>query len=393
VTTLFDKTTEEKKTFTVQQVAQMEGYWRERTIQRICEKQGYQKAGRGRGKYNNIPESELHLFRRPEKIPPEKIPKQKEEGATRKGSSLKTSLLDPDILKASDKTNLKTTESPIHIIEETEENAKKSPSNIDEMEKPEKPEPELKENLHDLPKAKKEKPFTGYIRLYKAIRNWRYAKEPYTRLVFEEFLLTANYQDEEVSYMDMDDKGKEKKILIKRGQVTTSIRQIAEATGISYQSVRTAFKKLQSTQEIIKHELPKYIQKHLFSLYDIPNYVKYQPPLKNAKKQRTIHSQDTQQKPFEPRTEEERIAYSILQGINEESFHNYKPTQNNLQPIINQLRRGYTEEELEEILLNKLSDIDENRYTGEPDPSMNPSILYGDDFDKWREISGILDKH
>jgi DNA-binding Lrp family transcriptional regulator len=383
--TLFDKTTEEKKTFTVQDIAQREGYWGERTIQRICEKQGYQKASGG--KYN-IPESDLHLFRRPEKIP-----KTKEKGATREGNPPKDSLLDSDIIKASDQTNFQTTESHIPIVEEIEKIATKSASNNDEMEKPEKPELESKENLHDLPKAKKEKPFTGYIHLYKAIRNWRYAKEPFTRLVFEELLLTANYQDEEFIYTDMDDKGKEKKILIKRGQVTTSIRQIAESTGISLQSVRTALKKLQSTQEIIKHELPKYIQNHLFSLYDIPNYVKYQPQPKNAKKQRKIHSQDKQQKPFKPRTEEERIAYSILQGINEESFHNYQPTQNNLQPIINQLRRGYTEEELEEILQNKLSDIEENRYTGEPDPSMHPSILYGDDFDEWREISGILAKH
>ena len=381
--TLFDKdkTTEEKKTFTVQDIAQMEGYWGERTIQRICEKQGYQKASRG--KYN-IPESDLHLFKRPDKIP------KKKEGQPAKGAP---NLLYPIDNKVSDKTNPKTTGSHEIIIEETEENAKKQPSNIDEMEKSEKPELESKENLHDLPKAKKEKPFMGYIYLFKSIRNWRYAKEPFTRLVFEELLLTANYQDEEFIYTDMDDKGKEKKILIKRGQVTTSIRQIAESTGISLQSVRTALKKLQSTQEIIKHELPKYIQNHLFSLYDIPNYVKYQPQPKNAKKQRKIHSQDTQQKPFEPRTEEERIAYSILQGINEESFHNYQPTQNNLQPIVNQLRRGYTEEELEEILQNKLSDIEENRYTGEPDPSMNPSILYGDDFDEWREISGISDKH
>jgi AcrR family transcriptional regulator len=379
------------KWYTVQEVAKKEGYYKGTKCKELCKAfiqadlKGIELVKSGRTFGYRIREDKVPLFKNPNP------PKQKEEGATRKGSS--QHLLNPCSDKLSDKTNLTTTGSHEIIIEETEENAKKQPSNIDEMEKPEKPELESKENLHDLPKAKKEKPFTGYIHLYKAIRNWRYAKEPFTRLVFEELLLTANYQDEEFIYTDMDDKGKEKKILIKRGQVTTSIRQIAESTGISLQSVRTAFKKLQSTQEIIKHELPKYIQNHLFSLYDIPNYVKYQPQPKNAKKQRKIHSQDTQQKPFEPRTEEERIAYSILQGINEESFHNYQPTQNNLQPIINQLRRGYTEEELEEILQNKLSDIEENRYTGEPDPSMNPSILYGDDFEEWREISGILAKH
>lgn len=357
------------KWYTVQEVAKKEGYYKGTKCKELCKAfiqadlKGIELVKSGRTFGYRIREDKVPLFKNPNP------PKQKEEGATRKGSS--QHLLNPCSDKLSDKTNLKTTGSHEIIIEETEENAKKQPSNIDEMEKVQKPD-------HDLPKTKKIDPFTGYITLLKKLRQWRYYRDSFILHVFIELLLKANYQDS--TFMGVP---------VKRGQVIAGYGAVSEATGIPVRKVRRAFNKLQDTQEIIRVAHPK---ENKFSLYDIPNYGKYQPQPKNAKKPPKIHSQDTQQKPFKPSTEEERIAYSILQGINEESFHNYQPTQNNLQPIINQLRRGYTEEELEKILQNKLSDIEENRHTGEPDPSMNPSILYGDDFDEWREISGILAK-
>ena len=243
--TLFDKTTEEKKTFTVQDIAQMEGYWGERTIQRICEKQGYQKASRG--KYN-IPESDLHLFKRPDKIP------KKKEGQPAKGAP---NLLYPIDNKVSDKTNPKTTGSHEIIIEETEENAKKQPSNIDEMEKPEKPEPELKENP---PKAKKRRrrtprrtrppkntepknPIENWFRVNQRMEKWEHFTGNDNILkIFMYLLIRASYTHNPYT----DRKGNRYEL----GKVITSIGKIAKATNKTPDEVRYVLEKLQETGEI-----------------------------------------------------------------------------------------------------------------------------------------------
>ena len=72
-------------------------------------------------------------------------------------------------------------------------------------------------------------------------------------------LLRANYEDK-----------KWRGIIIKRGQLVTSIANLAAETGLSVKNVRTCLGKLQTTKEIGKQSASK------FTIITICNYGKYQ---------------------------------------------------------------------------------------------------------------------
>lgn len=81
----------------------------------------------------------------------------------------------------------------------------------------------------------------GFIKLHRKILDWEWAQKPNTFLVFLWLLLNANWKDSRWQ-------GHE----VKRGQIITGRKAIAEATHLSEQSVRTALSHLISTREITK---------------------------------------------------------------------------------------------------------------------------------------------
>lgn len=99
----------------------------------------------------------------------------------------------------------------------------------------------------------------GWIKIHRQITKWQWYKNPSVRIVFEHLILIANYQDN----MWND-------ILVKKGQVITSVSSISRDTGLSLQQVRTAVLKLKSTHDITIKTTNKY------SLITIANYEKYQ---------------------------------------------------------------------------------------------------------------------
>jgi len=131
---------------------------------------------------------------------------------------------------------------------------------------------------------------TTFIKIDRNILHWGWYKEGNTLRVFLHLLLTANIRE-----------GKFLGVTIKRGELATSQKSIAESLGISIQSVRTAILHLKSTGEITVSQHPR------FSVISIPNYDLYQSQV-TGKQQRT-NSQPTvnQQQSKNIRKKEETI--------------------------------------------------------------------------------------
>lgn len=81
----------------------------------------------------------------------------------------------------------------------------------------------------------------GYIKLFRQMTNWEWYKEPNTKAVFLHLLLVANHAP-----------GRWQGIEIDRGQHLTSIKKLAEETGLTAKNVRTALDHLEKTGEVAR---------------------------------------------------------------------------------------------------------------------------------------------
>ena len=119
----------------------------------------------------------------------------------------------------------------------------------------------------------------GYIKLYRSLIDWEWYSDINTRSVFIHLLLTANFEDKNW-----------RGITIKRGQVVTSYRKLAEEIGISERSVRTSINRLKSTHEVTQSSTSK------FTVLTVNNYDKYQSSDTVSDTQVTSkrHTSDTQ---------------------------------------------------------------------------------------------------
>lgn len=99
----------------------------------------------------------------------------------------------------------------------------------------------------------------GFIALHRSLLNWGWHNDPATGWLFVNLLLMANWEDGEWH-------GKP----IKRGQLVTGRKALANQTGLSEQTVRTSLNHLKSTNEIT------IIPTNKFSVITIVNYGKFQ---------------------------------------------------------------------------------------------------------------------
>lgn len=99
----------------------------------------------------------------------------------------------------------------------------------------------------------------GFIVLHRKMTNWEWYKDYKTLIVFLHLILTANYEEKRFQ-------GK----LIKRGQRVVGRKILAEETGLSEQSVRTAILHLKSTNEVTSEKIGSY------TVYTVVNYDLYQ---------------------------------------------------------------------------------------------------------------------
>lgn len=99
----------------------------------------------------------------------------------------------------------------------------------------------------------------GWIKLHRKILDWEWFTSPNTLQLFIYLLLRANKEDK-----------KWRGILIKRGQLVTSVATISEETKLSTQQVRTSLNRLKSTNEITSKTTNR------FTLVTVCKYESYQ---------------------------------------------------------------------------------------------------------------------
>lgn len=99
----------------------------------------------------------------------------------------------------------------------------------------------------------------GWIKFHRRFLEWGWYKDVNTKVVFIHLLLTANHTETEFEG-----------VTIKPGQTVVGRKELAKATGLSEQSVRTAIKHLKSTNEITTWSTNR------FTVVTIENWKKYQ---------------------------------------------------------------------------------------------------------------------
>ena len=99
----------------------------------------------------------------------------------------------------------------------------------------------------------------GWIKLHRKLEDWGWADKPLTAYTFIRLVLRANHADAEWHG-----------VMVRRGQTIVGYKKFSQETGISVQSLRTAFEHLESTREITRESTRS------FSLVTIVNYDEYQ---------------------------------------------------------------------------------------------------------------------
>ncbi len=118
----------------------------------------------------------------------------------------------------------------------------------------------------------------GFIKLHRKILKWEWYSNINTRLLFLHLLIAANWEDT-----------KYKNRTIKRGQLCTTVKELATNNQQTIQQTRTALSNLQSTNEITIETTPQ------FSIITVVNYDLYQANNKPNNTQITNNQQTTQQ--------------------------------------------------------------------------------------------------
>lgn len=117
----------------------------------------------------------------------------------------------------------------------------------------------------------------GYIKLHRKIFEWEWYGDINTRLVFIHLLLCAEWEDCEF-----------RGVHLKRGQLATTVRELAANNRLTIQQTKTALSHLQSTNEITIAAIPK------FSIITLNNFDYYQVA-NNQNNQQITNEQQTEQ--------------------------------------------------------------------------------------------------
>ena len=87
----------------------------------------------------------------------------------------------------------------------------------------------------------------GFIKIDRKLKDWQWSSNPNMVAIWLRLLLEANYQENQV-----------KGLKLKKGQLVTTIRNLAEKVGLSQQQTRTCLLNLQITNEITIKTTNKY---------------------------------------------------------------------------------------------------------------------------------------
>jgi len=116
----------------------------------------------------------------------------------------------------------------------------------------------------------------GWIKIHRSLIDWEWYEDLNVRVLFIHLLLTVNFEDK-----------KWRGLLIKKGSRITGRLQLSSESGLSEQQVRTAIKKLQSTNDLTtENNLSG-------TMFTINNWNKYQ----QSTNETTAEQPDTNQTP------------------------------------------------------------------------------------------------
>lgn len=99
----------------------------------------------------------------------------------------------------------------------------------------------------------------GWIKLHRSMLDWEWYSDVNVYRIFTHLILRANHKDNNW-----------RGISIKRGQLLTSLNTLESETGLSKSKIRTAIKKLISTQEIAQQSHSQH------TVFTVVNYDSYQ---------------------------------------------------------------------------------------------------------------------
>ncbi len=151
-----------------------------------------------------------------------------------------------------------------------------------------------------------EKTHKGWIKLHRKFLDWRWYSSPEAKAVFIDCLLRA------ATIPKM-----ERGIRLQRGQLITTIAELAERNGLSIQQTKTQTKRLKSTNEITIKTTNK------FTIITICNYDSYQLSFADAQQ---TNQQTNQQTESKKTTNKVTNANIVLEEDREEDREEYTHT-------------------------------------------------------------------
>lgn len=141
---------------------------------------------------------------------------------------------------------------------------------------------------------------SGFIKIHRSIVDWEWYTDTKTTTLFIHLLLTVEYKDK-----------KYKGYKIPKGSRVCSYATLAEESGLSVQSVRTAINHLKSTGEVTISKTPH------FSIISIKNWGKYQDYQQGNQQGTNKALTGHQQHPKNIRNKE--YSLDTLKGVSKES--------------------------------------------------------------------------
>jgi len=109
---------------------------------------------------------------------------------------------------------------------------------------------------------------SGFIKLHRSMMEWEWYKDINVKTLFLHLIFAANYEDKRWQGIE-----------VKRGQLVSSVANLAESTTLTIQQVRTALDKLKLTNEITIKTTNR------FTLISLTNYALYQDDTRENDKQ------------------------------------------------------------------------------------------------------------
>jgi CTP-dependent riboflavin kinase len=156
----------------------------------------------------------------------------------------------------------------------------------------------------------------GFIKLHRQLIEWEWYQDMNVKATFLHLILTVNFKDK-----------RWKGILIKRGQILTSLQHLANDIGISVQKLRTALLKLEDTNEITRESTS------LYTLITLCNFDSYQDKDLIHQQASNKPSTSEQQASNKPSTSEQQLLKNVKNVKKDKNVKNKFPYIANFQKI------------------------------------------------------------